>query len=232
MSKTRRRTLVLVPERAPYEQQPGETGSQFEAFRLLRNMPPAERSCKALAALTGKSVKQMYAWSTLNSWAQRIEVFDYDMGQIDLQVIENARKKMAKKHAEVAEKALDKVSAAIDNIQPTDLSPMEAINWLKVASLVERQARGEPTLTKVEHVDGNNAIMSQSSKQGPGVDSSQIVEILNVFIQSGADIPGLGSIKQAIEAAGQPDREIVDSEDVEIYPPRTVSETESIPPSG
>lgn len=78
---------ALAPDRADWEQQPGETPAAYAAFRMYANLPylnptpdgrPGVRSLSLAAEALGKSKTLLSRWSAGWHWKARAEQFDVD----------------------------------------------------------------------------------------------------------------------------------------------------------
>lgn len=70
-----------MPE--PWERQEKETSKAWNAFRLYRDMDPADRTIKAVAKKLGYSVTALCErWSRLNDWVSRAGAYDAHMDEL------------------------------------------------------------------------------------------------------------------------------------------------------
>ena len=78
---------------------PSETALAYEYFKLYRDMPPEERSLRALCEreVNGKkrSISQMGRWSSEHNWQERVATYDADVERAAYQEL------LAQRQAEV-----------------------------------------------------------------------------------------------------------------------------------
>ena len=126
----------------PWEQQPGESFQAYAAFSEYRDMGVV-RQIRGVAKALGKSEALMYRWSTRHTWVRRAELYDRDEERSHQLTSHLARRRMAERHANISNLFLAKVVDQLKELDPSRLSPRDLIQWLDVASKVERIARGD-----------------------------------------------------------------------------------------
>lgn len=140
----------------PWDRQPGENAKPFEAFVIYRDLGPG-RSLPQVAEKLGKSATLIERWSAANDWVKRATAWDAEQDRIARQEQLDEIVKMRKRHAKIAEKALDKVSQALDMVDPEHLSNADISRLMETASKLERLSRGDVG-DVIEERDGGEAI--------------------------------------------------------------------------
>lgn len=128
----------------PWERQQYESQQSFEAFQIYRDLGE-ERSITKVAQKCNKNRSLIARWSTQHNWVERAAAYDQYMDQQALKAEERERKKMAKRHAEIAMKFQEKIKKRLKTLDPEELSTYDLMKWLEISVKVERLARGEST---------------------------------------------------------------------------------------
>lgn len=140
----------------PWERQPEETSKPFEAFCVYRDMGPG-RSLSQVAEKLSKSETLIARWSGTYDWVERAAEWDSEQDRIARKAQLDEIIKMRKRHAKIAERALEKVAEAIENIQPIGMKDSDVARLMEAASKLERISRGDVG-DVVEERDGGEAI--------------------------------------------------------------------------
>lgn len=138
-----------------WERQPGETAKAFKAFCVYRDLGPDRSIAKAGAAL-GQLPGGLEDWCSKNEWVKRSMAWDDEKDRQARQEQLDEIKKMRVRHARIAQKALEKVSAALDNINPKAMSNADVARLMDVSSKLERLSRGDVG-DVIEERDGGEA---------------------------------------------------------------------------
>lgn len=141
----------------PYDIQPGESATAYEAFAVYRDMG-AERSLERVSQTLPKNLPTLKDWSKRHHWVERARSFDEETARrattksLDDHATVRARQA---RHARVfqakAVQRMKKVSADGDD----KLTPAEAIQAFKVGAQEERAALGIQTGKTVTDAEGN-----------------------------------------------------------------------------
>lgn len=126
----------------PWERQDGETPKQFEAFVVYRDLGE-KRSLVKVAAQLGKSEQLMSRWSSANSWVERVAAWDDEQDRILRQEQIKDIKRMRKRHASMAKKALDKLEQYLDEMDTAEFNPGNISRFADVFSKLERISLGD-----------------------------------------------------------------------------------------
>ena len=141
----------------PWEKQEHETSKAYAAFCAYRDLGPGRSLSKTIPILykdlgsTKPSSKQrrLSEWSVKYGWVARVEAYDVYLESKERHENELEIKKMAKRHAQVSlltmKKAVDRIKL-IGEKNVEELTPKEALEYLKVAAELERKSRGAPDI--------------------------------------------------------------------------------------
>lgn len=150
---------------AVWDKQPNEGPKPYEAFCVYRDMKynseDKNRSIARVAMKLGKSEGLMERWSSKYDWVNRVDVYDQEMERKERELSEKERldevKKMRRRHAQLARKALEKVSDALDAVDTEQMSNADISRMMDVASKLERISRGDVG-DVIEERDGGEAV--------------------------------------------------------------------------
>lgn len=145
-----------MAEIKPWERQTEETAKPFEAFCVYRDLGPG-RSLGQVAEKLGKSETLIARWSTAYEWVKRAVAWDSEQDRIVRKKQLDEIVKMRTRHAEIAQKALEKVSAALDMVDPDRINNSDIARLMDTASKLERLSRGDVG-DVIEERDGGEAI--------------------------------------------------------------------------
>lgn len=145
---------IVVPE--PWEQQEGESSKAYQAFCEYRDMG-ANRSIRKLAQKINKSVTWLGEWSKTYDWVKRCQAWDSEQDRIARQAQLDEIVKMRKRHAKIAETALEKVLEALASMDPEEMSNADITRMMDTASKLERISRGDVG-DVIEERDGGEAL--------------------------------------------------------------------------
>ena len=139
----------------PWEKQDHETSKAYAAFCAYRDMG-IERSIAKATPIIYKGIPaekirlkygQLTAWSSKYGWVSRVEAYDVYLEAKSRKEHELAIQKMVTEHAEAAvvtrSKAMERIEL-IGEKELNELTPKEALEYLKVAAELERKSRGAP----------------------------------------------------------------------------------------
>lgn len=139
-----------------WERQPKETPLAYEAFCIYRDLGP-QRSMAKTAEILGKSQGTMEGWSAKYKWFDRAGAWDDEQDRVSRKAQLDEIIKMRKRHAQIAQKALDKVNKAIDAIDELEMSNADISRLMAEASKLERLSRGDVGEV-IEERDGGKAV--------------------------------------------------------------------------
>ncbi len=125
----------------PGSRLPGESRQAHRALRTYLEQGPTCRvvsvaeECKISPSLA-------YRWSSRWSWATRAAAYDAAIDTEYDRERRTAAREAGRRHAELAARFLDKITARLKALDPADLSPRDLARWFAVAAEVERRALG------------------------------------------------------------------------------------------
>jgi hypothetical protein len=144
-----------------WEKQKSESSKAYAGFCSYRDMGVCRSLAKAVNTVHGESTKdkpstnirQLSTWSSKYGWVARVEAYDVYLEAKSRKEHELAIQKMVTEHAEAAvitrSKAMERIGL-IGEDELNELTPKEALEYLKEAVKIERISRGAPDQL-VEH---------------------------------------------------------------------------------
>lgn len=160
----------------PWERQKGESTQAFEAFSIYLEMG-AERSLRAVTQKLLKSYTLIGRWSRTHNWVERAAAYDAELNRQAYAAAAKRARKMADRHIRTALKMQEKALLALEELDPTDLSPRDMLAMLRDALKLEREARSALIAT-----------MEESSEQD-GSDSTQAEDVVIYLPENGRGGP-------------------------------------------
>lgn len=161
-----------------WERQPAETDREWQIWLAYRDIYPSKRpSYRQVAEQLGTTigvVKKVGArWDfpvRLQAWAKYVD--DLTLQQRQKEIVE-----MNKKHIDMATALNQKLSVAIEKINPDLLEPKDIKGLLQLSSELERKARlDKPDLRGPELTDANPSLKESPTKTE---DLSEVLDILS-----------------------------------------------------
>lgn len=154
-------TTKNKPNADKWERQKSESSKAYAAFCSYRDMGVSRSLVKIVNIVYGEStegklsanLRQLSTWSSKYGWVVRVEAYDDYLEAKSRKEHELAIHKMVTEHAEAAvitrSKAMERIGL-IGEDKLNELTPKEALEYLKVAAELERKSRGAPDQI-VEH---------------------------------------------------------------------------------
>ena len=139
----------------PWEKQEGENSKPYAAFCAYRDMGVGRSLSKTIPLVYGENYsgkvsgkqRRLEDWSSKHNWVVRVEAYDVYLEATERKENEKAIKDMAKRHAQASlltmSKAIDRIKL-IGEKDMNELTPKDALEYLKVAAELERKSRGAP----------------------------------------------------------------------------------------
>ena len=143
------------PSADKWERQKSESSKAYAAFCSYRDMGVSRSLVKIVNIVYGESsegklsvnLRQLSTWSVKYGWVSRVEAYDDYLESKSRKEHEIAIQKMVTEHAEAAvitrSKAMERIGL-IGEKELNELTPKEALEYLKVAAELERKSRGAP----------------------------------------------------------------------------------------
>lgn len=143
-------SAATTDEPAPWERQPGEWARAHAAFRIFRDLSPAERRVEALAEQTQMSVRQLYAWAARWDWRARAEAWDDECHRVEDQERLDAIRSMHANHRRAGRAAMLKALQALNVLEPGAMPASAVARLLELGARLERNT----LLVSVEELQG------------------------------------------------------------------------------
>lgn len=124
---------------SPWDRQGSESATAYFAFAFYRDASE-DRQLKATADATGHGYSQIRKWAARWNWAERTLAFDHYMQRLDLVERRRANQEARRRHARLANQALEKIAERLQTMSADDLSTEQIIKWLDIATRVESKA--------------------------------------------------------------------------------------------
>ena len=168
-----------------WEKQEHETSKAYAAFCAYRDMGTNRSLTKTVTAIYGDLThtktttkhRGLATWSSKYGWVARVEAYDVYLETKERYENEKAIKDMAKRHAQVSMLAMSKAVDRIKLVGSKDieeLTPKEALEYLKVSADLERKSRGAPDqLVELSGSVGISRIEITTSKREDEEDESK-----------------------------------------------------------
>ena len=163
---------MTKPKIAPWEKQEGENSKPYAAFCAYRDMGVGRSLVKIIPSVYGDTDqsktasrrRKLEAWSGSHEWVKRAEAYDVYLEAKERHENEKAIKDMAKRHAQASlltmSKAVDRIKLIGDG-DDNELTPKEALEYLRISAELERKSRGAPDQV-IEHggeVKGSSVVV-------------------------------------------------------------------------
>lgn len=180
----------LAEDRLPWEQQPRETSTAFEAFDIYRQLGPQARSVSATAERLSKSVTTLKRWTMRWSWRERAIAWDMHLAEAARQAELDAVRDMRQREVNlgmamqaIGGARLQELADVIERGEVPELSVNEARQLVDVGLKLERRARGEPetiTESRVYDIDPKDLTDEQIERIVGGEDIEKVLRASNV----------------------------------------------------
>lgn len=175
-----------------WERQPQETNHEYAVWVQYRDMYPATRpSYKELCEQTGMSYNAIKKISNRWNFATRMQAWVQHVDEITMLQRQQEILDMNKKHVDMAATLNEKISKAIEQIDPYELSPKDINALMKTATELERKGRLDQELPSGMFVEEKNTEVKNHE-----VKTSDINEILKIL--GGAGVLGNAGVRQTV----------------------------------
>lgn len=156
----------------PWEQQPGETAAQYEAFAVFRDMPPADRSKRDVAKQLDKHESLIYRWASQRDWNNRVREYDAYLERLALDETARQVTAMHKRQIGISMKMQEVGLKGLQNLIPELMKPNEIRLLLKLALEMESSNRLADLRSKQARLQLAPATTPQPGSNDPGGNSS------------------------------------------------------------
>jgi hypothetical protein len=138
--------MSIDDDRLPWDKQPGETNRQYMGFLTYRNLG-MRRSIRRLReefySRSHSSHSTLAEWSATHRWQERCAAWDRHEADRVADETRQAIVDMNKRHAAIANAALNKAVENLTALDASTLTPRDLVAMIDLAVKVERLARGE-----------------------------------------------------------------------------------------
>lgn len=135
----------------PWDRQPDEPATAYEAFRLYRDLTPSQRTnIAAVAEQSDMSTVDCLACATEWNWRVRAETWDEVCHRIDDAERLDAIRQMHAVHRRAGRAALTKAVQALNQLQPEEMTPPQIARLLDLGARLERST----LIVSVEELQG------------------------------------------------------------------------------
>lgn len=142
--------LHLAVDREPWDRQPGESNRQYTRFIVFRDLGRMRNLKQAVEMLhgvgdNGVSYRTLMQYAYEYRWTERAEAHDRAQDMLEIARLTQLRNEMFSRHRRLASGLLGKAVAALQQLQPADMSPLDVVRFIKYGAEIESRALGEPT---------------------------------------------------------------------------------------
>ena len=201
---------LAIPEREPWERQPGETLRAFAAFKLFRDLGRS-RSIAEAARLLGIFYSVAQKWSSKREWKTRCAAWDAHRDQEDQNALAVERVEARKRRAEIARAEYSTGAAGLILARKVmDGEPIEkgeapsiphAVQLIDSGFANERKELGEPDQT----IRTESRTLNMSVELG-AMDMDEVARILRESRGLDIALPGAAQSGEPDDTAGpEPD---------------------------
>lgn len=177
-----------------WERQPGETQLEWTIWQAYRDSyPGAKPSYKAVAEKAGSTYDFVRKTAARWSYQTRMQAWITECDRVTLAQRRQEVLDMNKDHISMATRLREKLSSAIDSIDPVGLKPSEINSLMKTMAELERKARMDTIAVESQLADGfvdadNPELKKSPTKQG------DLKEVLGILMKAGAlgDVTHIG----------------------------------------
>ena len=177
-----------------WERQPGERQLEWTIWQAYRDSyPGAKPSYKAVAEKVCSTYDFVRKTAARWSYKTRMQAWITECDRITLAQRRQEVLDMNKDHISMATRLREKLSSAIDSIDPVGLKPSEINSLMKTMAELERKARMDTIAVESQLADGfvdadNPELKKSPTKQG------DLKEVLGILMKAGAlgDVTHIG----------------------------------------
>jgi hypothetical protein len=169
-----------------WERQPGETQLEWTIWQAYRDCyPGAKPSYKCVAEKAGSTYDFVRKTAARWSFQTRMQAWITECDRMTLAQRRQEVLDMNADHIAMATKLRQKMSVAIDNIDPLSLKPGEIGSLMKTMADLERKAHTDSMSIEAMRADGfvdadNPELKKSPTKQG------DLNEVLSILLKAGA----------------------------------------------
>lgn len=140
--------IHLAEDREPWDRQSRETIRMHARFLVYRDLGPTRNLTAAVNILSSTGDPLKYASIKKISfeyrWGERAQAWDAYQADQERARLTKLRQDMIDRHRKLAMGLSGKAAAAMQRLQPEELTPSDIVRFLNLATDMERKALGEP----------------------------------------------------------------------------------------
>lgn len=156
--------IHLATDREPWDRQPGESNRQYSRFRVFLELGRTRTLKQAVEMLHGigdntVQYRTLMQYAYEYRWTERAESNDRAQDQLEAQRLLTLRREMYARHRRIAGALQAKAVAALQLIQPADMTALDVVRFVRYGAQIEAQALGEPTVVAQVTGPGGGPVM-------------------------------------------------------------------------
>lgn len=133
----------------PWSMWTDETSPAFNAFKVYLRLGPRRSKKKVYEYFKKKgqpeSLKQLGKWMRKYKWRLRAEAWDAYRDEVEQKEFIKETKRMARRHAKIAQEMQSKIIKKLKEFDPDDLTPDQLARWFEVTTKIERLSANKST---------------------------------------------------------------------------------------
>lgn len=183
--------IKLSSDLNPWDRQPGESNRQYSRFQTFlelgrgRTLKQAVEMLHGLGDTISHRTLMQYAYEL--RWTDRAEAHDRDQDRLERARLLVLRREMTARHRKLASGMLAKAVAALQGLQPAQMSPTDVTRFVKLATDLERVALGEPERSvAVTGPNGGPVLVDDFSQYTPAERRSRLQQITDELARRAA----------------------------------------------
>lgn len=163
-----------------WERQPAETDREWQIWLAYRDMYPSTRpSYRQVAEQLGTTVAVVKKIGARWDFPVRLQAWAKYVDNLTLQQRQQEILDMNKKHIEMAQALNEKLTTAINAIDPYELEPKDIKGLLQLSAELERKARlHNPDVLRPELADENPNLKESPTK------TEDLKEVLDILVKA------------------------------------------------
>lgn len=163
-----------------WERQPAETDREWQIWLAYRDMYPSTRpSYRQVAEQLGTTVAVVKKIGARWDFPVRLQAWAKYVDNLTLQQRQQEILDMNKKHIEMAQALNEKLTTAINAIDPYELEPKDIKGLLQLSAELERKARlHNPDVIRPELADENPNLKESPTK------TEDLKEVLDILVKA------------------------------------------------
>ncbi len=175
--------IHLAVDREPWDRQLGESNRQYSRFRVFMELGRTRTLKQAVEMLhgvgdNGVSYRTLMQYAYEYRWTERAESHDRAQDTLEAARLLTLRNEMYSRHRRMASGLMGKAVAALQALQPANMTPRDIVSFLKYGADMEVRALGEPThITTVQGPGGGPVQVEDMGKLTPEDRSARLLQI-------------------------------------------------------